>query len=189
MMSEPLQPIDCQRMEFPLMSLPVAFRARTYRSRDSVPDLKALEAGYGRKSFDLLANYDPSSSLWKTSQTCLPVHLNDQDGGLAEFSETWPRSGMMRSGIAYRLPPLAPLTTEIDCGLLPTLTVVSAEHPGRQKLKKGQQVCLSMILSGLHGWKIGAQLSPMWVARFMGFPALWTVLDHSETLLSHKSQK
>lgn len=40
--------------------------------------------------------------------------------GSAEFSETWPRSGLMQSGTAYRLPPLAPLTDETASGLLPT---------------------------------------------------------------------
>jgi hypothetical protein len=42
--------------------------------------------------------------------------------GLTEFSETWPRSGMMRNGIAYQLPPLVPLTDETASGLWPTPT-------------------------------------------------------------------
>jgi hypothetical protein len=42
--------------------------------------------------------------------------------GWGEFSETWPRSGMTRSGTAYRLPTLVPLTGEIESGLLPTPT-------------------------------------------------------------------
>jgi hypothetical protein len=40
--------------------------------------------------------------------------------GWTEFSETWPRSGTMRSGIAYQLPPLVRLTDETDSGLWPT---------------------------------------------------------------------
>lgn len=40
--------------------------------------------------------------------------------GWEEFSSTWPRSGTMRSGIAYRLPPLVPLTGGTACGLWPT---------------------------------------------------------------------
>jgi hypothetical protein len=42
--------------------------------------------------------------------------------GLAEFSETWPRSGIMLNGIAYQLEPLAPLTSATGCGLWPTPT-------------------------------------------------------------------
>ena len=56
-----------------------------------------------------LARYDPDTSLWKTSQLCL-------DGALETFSETWPRSGMMRSGTAFRLPTLVHLTDGIGSG-------------------------------------------------------------------------
>jgi hypothetical protein len=37
--------------------------------------------------------------------------------GLTAYSETWPRSGMMQSGIAYRLPPLVRLTDGTGSGL------------------------------------------------------------------------
>lgn len=62
---------------------------------------------------DSLASYDPTSSSWKTSQRSLVEDLET-------FSETWPRSGTMRGGIAYPLPPLAPLTGATGSGLLPT---------------------------------------------------------------------
>lgn len=42
----------------------------------------------------------------------------------------WPRSGMTRSGTAFRLQPLAPLTGAIAFGLLPTPT---ANEGGRQR--------------------------------------------------------
>ena len=41
-------------------------------------------------------------------------------GDLSVFSETWPRSGMMRSGTAYQLPPLVPLTDATGSGSWPT---------------------------------------------------------------------
>jgi len=43
-----------------------------------------------------------------------------QVGGLAEFSETWPSAGMMRSGKTYRLRPWALPIAESGYGLLPT---------------------------------------------------------------------
>lgn len=52
---------------------------------------------------------------WQTNQRDL---LSGH--GLAEFSETWPRSGLMRNGIAYRLPPLVPLTAATESGSWPT---------------------------------------------------------------------
>ena len=68
---------------------------------------------FGQSSPASLANYDPDTSSWRTSQLSLL-------GGFGEFSETWPRSGMTRNGTAYQLPPLAPLTRGTASGLLPT---------------------------------------------------------------------
>jgi len=58
-------------------------------------------------------NYDPATSSCRTSQLCLVE-------GWSVFSETWPRSGMMRNGTAYRLPPLVRLTDETEHGLWQT---------------------------------------------------------------------
>jgi hypothetical protein len=84
--------------------------------RDSAsPDPRAA---YGRSTPELLAKFDPATSSWRTSQLCL-------DGALSEFSETWPRSGLMRSGTAYLLPPLVRLTDETGSGSLPTPSATS----------------------------------------------------------------
>ena len=79
--------------------------------------VKERAVGYGQRLPDLLASYDPATQSWRTSQRCL---VETQGDGLAEFSETWPRSGMTRNGTAYRLPNLARTITEIGSGLLPT---------------------------------------------------------------------
>ena len=97
------------------MSLQAVSPVRTSATRASAPGLRASAADYGQSSPELLAKYDPATSSWRTSQLCL-------DGELSEFSETWPRSGLMRNGIAYRLPPLVPHTAEIGSGLWPTPT-------------------------------------------------------------------
>ena len=57
--------------------------------------------------------FDRSTQSWRTWQRCLVE-------GWELFSETWPRAGMTRRGIAYRRQPLAPLTKETASGLLPT---------------------------------------------------------------------
>jgi len=87
--------------------------ARTLATQASGQGSTANGQDYGQSTPELLASYDPATSSWRTSQLCL-------DGDLSEFSETWPRSGLMRNGIAYRLPPLVPLTAGTDSGLLPT---------------------------------------------------------------------
>ena len=81
--------------------------ARTLVSRAREQGLTVSAAAYGRNTPDLLASYDPATSSWKTSQHCLVE-------GLETFSETWPRSGLMRNGIAYQLSPLVHLTDETE---------------------------------------------------------------------------
>ena len=101
------------QMELLPMSSVAASPARTSASLAPEQDLLASVPAYGSSTPELLANYDPASLSWRTSQRCLVE-------GWTAFSETWPRSGMMQSGIAYRLPPLAPLTDATASGLLPT---------------------------------------------------------------------
>lgn len=85
-----------------------------------------------------LASFDPASCSWRTSGLC-----EGEDS--PPFSETLPRSGMTRSGMLYRLPPLVRLTSVTACGsseLAPTPTAgdvvgsgsrntaTSKAHPG-----------------------------------------------------------
>ena len=101
------------QMELSLTSSAEAFPAKISVSQARESAWQVPEADYGSSTPDLLANFDPNSSSWRTSQACLVE-------GWTLFSESWPRSGTMQNGIAYRLPPLVPLTGEIGSGLLPT---------------------------------------------------------------------
>jgi hypothetical protein len=103
------------------MSSAAASPVRTSALRARARELKASAAAYGQSTPELLASYDPATSSWRTSQRCLVE-------GWTVFSETWPRSGLMRSGTAYQLPPLVRLTDETDCGLwrTPFLTLYPA---------------------------------------------------------------
>lgn len=119
--------------EFPWTSSPAASRVRTSASPAPAPVSTALVPVYGESSRVFLANYDHGSRSWRTSQGSF---LETTGGGLAAFSETWPRSGLMRNGIAYRLPPLARLTDGIECGSLPipTPTAGDAKSSGSRNL-------------------------------------------------------
>src|SRR5690606_6360852 len=99
-----------------LTSSAAAYHVKPSARLGEAQGLKGSAAGYGRSTPDLLAKFDPVSSSWRTSQLCLVE-------GLTVFSETWPRSGMMRNGTAYQLPPLVPLTDATASGLWPTPTV------------------------------------------------------------------
>jgi len=116
-MSEPLQPTLFDGMES--LSTPSAedFPAKAYLRQDFVRDCKTHAAGYGASMPELLAKFDPNSSSWRTFQSSFGT-----DTGWERFSETWPKSGMMRNGIAFRLSPLVPTTYENVYGSLPTPT-------------------------------------------------------------------
>ena len=74
----------------------------------------------GRKQPESFASYDRDTHCWRTFQVSLLTST------LEEYSESWPRSGMMRNGIAYQLQPLVPLTKETGFGLW--LTPRANEH-------------------------------------------------------------
>lgn len=189
------------------------FPVRTSAARGMDRGLPAPVAAYGVNTPDLLANFDPGTSSWRTSQHCLLE-------GLTVFSETWPRSGLMRSGTAYQLPPLAPLTKETEYGsLLPTptasemgsnttmrkrgQTLVSRVKMWRtptasdatkwnnqsmaERLLKGQSLRLCTQVSPEGG--SGGRLNPTWVEWLMGFPLGWTALNPLATPSSRKSPK
>ena len=147
-MSESLQQTFWPETALELTQSAAASPARTSASRAQAPELKASVAGYGRKSPVSFANWDRNSSSWRTSQRCLVE-------GWTRFSETWPRSGMMRNGIAYRLADLAPPMKGIGFGLLPTPTVGGGGQTlpegttptGRTPDGRKQTVCLERYLS------------------------------------------
>jgi len=129
------------QMELLPMSSVAASPARTSASPEKAQALRASAAAYGQSTPDLLASYDRSTSSWRTSQLCLVE-------GLTVFSETWPRSGLMRNGTAYQLPPLVPLTEETGSGLWPTPVVPNGgrsvahvnEWRGRTAYHNGKKV-------------------------------------------------
>ena len=110
-----------QGTELPLMSSQAASHAKTLAPQESkLAWAQEPAAASGPRSCDLLANYDPATSSWRTSQRCFLAQAKNEADGLAEFSETWPSAGMMRNGKTYRRQPWALLTLENGRGLLPT---------------------------------------------------------------------
>jgi hypothetical protein len=150
-------------------ALPADSLVKTLAPLAPVLALQGRAVGYGRSLRGSLANYDRTTSSWRTSQVCLT-------GELAEFSETWPRSGMTRNGTAYRLAPWVPATSETAC--LSSLTKPMYYTPDANCWKGGRRL---RQLSG--------HLSPLWVEWLMGYPIGWTVLEHWEMPLSRKSSR
>lgn len=144
---EPLPPIASAQMELLPMSSAAGFPAKTSARPAEALELMARAAVCGASTPALLANFDLPTSSWRTSQHCLVE-------GLTVFSETWPRSGTMRSGIAYQLPPLARATDATESGLLPTPdTGLSPNGHGRRggRPNNGHQSGLSSSAMAKHG--------------------------------------
>lgn len=136
--------------------------------------LLAHEAGCGPTSPDWLASFDPSLSEWKTSQLSL-------DGDLVEFSETWPRSGMMLNGIAYRLPTLVPDNFGTECGLWPTPNA-TAFKGGRTSPRRGVPNPERNNWLDWCSLVLGQRYPvPETAEQVMGFPEGYTEISSSET--------
>ena len=124
--------------------------------------------------------------------------------GWEPFSGRWPRSGLMRNGIAYRLPPLVPRISGTGYFFTPTAKANQAspsmmKHPGiraalwpnpqaRDATPRGAQAkrytdparSSDLPDAVAHAGSTG-QLNPAWVEWLMGFPPGWTDLEDSET--------
>ena len=91
----------------------------------------------GPPPFAFLEKSDQGLPCWKTSQGCFPGLMATLD----EYSETWPRSGSMRSGTVFQLQPSALLIGGIDSGFYATPTAKAnqlspsmTKHPGCRRL-------------------------------------------------------
>ena len=143
---------DCKRMESALMPFAEDFHVKTLVLQAVERVLLESAAASGENTPGSLASFDRGSLSWKTSQRSL-------DGGWETFSETWPRSGMMRNGIAYRLPTLVQDSFGTEYGLWPTpnatafkggatVTAAWCEKPRAEQLAGLVQPCAWPTLSG-----------------------------------------
>jgi len=81
-----------------------------------------MKDSYGRKCTEF-ARLSPQDTYWsKTSSGCsqLLIGWEDEEACSEEYLETWPRSGILSNGIAYRLPRLTRSTGETESGSWPT---------------------------------------------------------------------
>ena len=130
-------------------SLRAAFHARTSPSQGTKPDSVLLEAVSGGKCLESFGRWDRDTSSLRTFQASL---FEDRP---EPWSESFPPSGTMRSGTAYRLRPLVPRTSVGGGGALriPTPNAVDgAEHlPDSWGTKKGTQPTNSLALMAKTG--------------------------------------
>ena len=150
---------------------------RSMETKDSTEN----EADCGPKCEGSCARYHRNTSSWKTRQCSL-------FGGLVEFSETWPKWGMMQDGEFWALSTPERLTKENGYGFWPTpvktdgfavgwcLTSIERKERGETRPSGAH------IGSGLKYFrKTGQYLSngypnPLLTEWLMGWPASWTDL-------------
>lgn len=148
------------------MSSPVDSPARTSVFAVRGQASKGQGRDSGKKCTESFAKYDPATSSWRTSQLCL-------DGELERFSETWPRSGMTRSGSAYPLQPLVPRTDATEFGLLPTPSGTSNHGKNHVSGRLDEWGGSSNLWRGT---EIGKLHCPRFEEWMMGYPDRWTEL-------------
>ena len=166
-MYEQSQQSDWLQTELESMSLPADSLAKTSASQETEQEYKTeREVAYGQSAPVLLGSFSPDTPSLKTSQTFL---MESGELGLSEFSGTFPRSGMMRSGTVYQLPNLARTTTEIGSGLWPTPTA----HNAKEGAYPSEYTRKTPTLSA----QAGGKLNPAWVEWLMGFPINHTDLN------------
>lgn len=165
---------------FDAMELPSMSSAAASPARISVPrplplrELKARGLASGESMPVSFAKFDLSSSSWKMYQPSSAMEF-------PEFSVTWPTSGTIVGGIAYRLQPLVPLIRGIGSGLWPTPRKCSGKNSAginRADFYRSMGFSRSSTTKGgKTASPSGGPLNPAWIEGYMGFPIGWTDLE------------
>jgi hypothetical protein len=161
--NSPLQ--DLLPMELPLTRSAEGSRARMSATPAKALALRGIGLGFGVSSPVLLASFDRKSFSWRTRQGSLA-------GGWAEFSQTWPHSGSMQSGMLSALPSLALPIIVSAYGWWPTPRAGGNDNCGGSAARRKAR---------LHGTYIGRKMHPHVSEWLMGFPTDWTDLEPLET--------
>lgn len=149
------------------------FPARTLAQQEKAQDSTANAPASGAKWPASSAKYDRDSRSWKTAQCSL-------FGGLAEFSETWPRWGLMLDGEFWALPTLARPISENESGFWPTPTAVTATG-GAALCKWGGTGARAKLRKMVTPKELNGPLNPEWVSWLMGWPKGWSSSQRLET--------
>jgi len=128
------------------------FPVRTFLPLERAQASKEPDRECGVIWQELLARYDPVTSLWKTPQCSLL-------GDYTEFSETWPRWGLMQDGVSYQRQTLVRPINETESGLWRTPQaqegmrgVYKSKEAMDAHLDRGHQLSLSNQVVHRHLW-------------------------------------
>ena len=119
------------------------------------------------------AKYDQNSCSWKTPQCSLLA-------GLDEFSETWPKWGMMQHGECLELEMSEDSTSETEYGFLPTPIKSDGSGGGCLRSKNGREYNLRDWWANKGFGKSRQSRKPEFWEWVMGWPLGWTELKPLE---------
>lgn len=129
----------------------------------------------GRSTGESFAKLLPSGSWARMSQDCFQASL---DGSLEEYSETWPKWGMMLDGVAYAPHGLEPFINEREYSLLPTPTASDAKGSPRGRFRGTQSWTPSNLREVFRECQTdGEYPHPEFVEWMMGFDTGYTDLN------------
>ena len=152
-----------------------AFHAKTSAQQAEAQELRVKDRDCGVSLPGLLAKYDHDTRSWKTAQCLL-------SGDSEKYSVTWPKSGMMRSGVCWERTMLARYTKGKESGYwpTPTMSMYKGSSPATLTRKDGKDRTNDRLDHRVMA-ENGGQLNPTWVEWLMGWPLEWTDLKPSAT--------
>ncbi|MDE2103491.1 MAG: DNA cytosine methyltransferase [Patescibacteria group bacterium] len=177
-----------------LTSLPADFPAKTsallakkqgYSIANPPAQPQPVQDSSGR-FYKPFAWYDLNTGLWRTWRQFTGASWD-------EYSERWPKAGMMLNGIAYRREGLEGGICGKDSTPLPT--PVASDYKGASSgCKKIKTKEISMLRYFLHyhyakPHQYTTYPNPTLLEKMMGYPIGHTVLKPLETVLTQNTQK
>ncbi len=149
----------------------------------------ASAAGSGRKCYASFARLDRATSSWRTSQRCLVE-------GWEQFSQTWPKQGLMLDGECWELPTLVATSSASGSGLWPALKASDGDQYSKNLdyFKRRAEVAADLpVVVGLttpptpQGYY--GRINPVFAEWLMGWPIGWTGFAPLETDKIHEWQR
>jgi len=158
-----------------------AFHAPTFPQQEKEQELMEKPLECGEKWRGSFAKFDQNLCLWKTHQYSLV-------GDLTEFSETWPKWGLMRNGECWEQIALDCPIVENEFGCwLPTPVSSLTNGAAKKRFFGSREYRASFTQEWIRTSMDCAQyLNPVYVELAMDFPDKWTDLRPLEM---HKFQE
>ena len=148
-----------------------AFHAPTFPQQEKEQELMEKPLECGEKWRGSFAKYNQDTCSWKTHQ-CLLL------GDLDEFSETWPRWGLMRNGECWEAQMLGPFIEETEFGLsLPTIVKSDSNATSKNRFLNSRHFRGAKMSEGLRICETDpTSVHPSFGEKTMGWPTMWTGL-------------